>query len=170
MKVFVEMKGVLPSRRSPAQLGTYERSGDALNMTERSWGVPPPFPGANDSAIANKNIRTKQFQGVAPPTNLGALPVEDPTYQYSGEFLHKPFQLQDGYVVQPWITEPDQVLARKEMEHRHLYSGPHGAVENVLMYQNNRVKAPRAQANRIPLEAPLPLHAPVFNMHKLKWK
>ena len=165
------MKGVLPDRKTPYQMGQYARASDPFNgFVEREWGQPPPFDGQNESAIANKNIRVKQFQAVAPPTNLGGLPVEDPTYQYSGEFLHKPFQLADGYVVQPWMTQPDQILARKEVEWRHHMNGPNGAVENVCLYQHNRVKAPRGQADRIPLEAPLPLHAPVFNMHKLKFK
>jgi hypothetical protein len=68
------------------------------------------------------------------------------------------------------MIEPDQVLARKEVEWRHHMNGPNGSVENVCLYQNNRVKAPRGTADRIPLEAPLPLQAPVFNMHKLKFK
>lgn len=158
---------------SPLRLGKTSKKAGIFDDMRPPSDYPVPIPGFAASRLGQQaHLKTTRFQGVTPPTNLGAVPHEDRLFALTGgEFLpRRPYRAWDGWTNDAAAQDPARVKRRKELEHRNLYLAPHGNVEHVLMHQNNRRVASKITPNTIPTQKPPCFTATISNLHGLKFK
>jgi hypothetical protein len=158
---------------SPLRLGHTSKKPGLFDDARPPSDYPVPIPGFAASRLGQgRHLKTSRFQGVTPPTNMGAVSHEDRQYALTGgEILpRRPYRGWDGWENDAAAQDYGRVRRRKELEHRNNYLAPHGNVEHVLMRQNNRRVASKITANRVPTEKPIAQTSELSNLHRLKFK
>ena len=130
---------------------------------------PTPQPGFEGSIYGmQRSVPVERWQGVLPPTDLGRaasqnhsfivrnndLPANADTFGETGNGRFPKWN--------PLWKEREHLERAKQLRYEWDTMTPHGSVENVLLFQNNRTQASRPAPNVIPTVPP------AYTPHKIK--